>query len=71
MDQINCIRNLNGENLSLKLNLSLIEKLGVLDDQIKFIEFKSFSKIFLAVIFFNLRIKIKEVLRFRIDIEIQ
>jgi hypothetical protein len=42
MDQINCIRNLNGENLSLKLNLSLIEKLGVLDDQIKFIEFNVF-----------------------------
>jgi len=42
MSQINYIRNLICKKLNLKLNLSLIEKLGVLDGQIKFIEFNVF-----------------------------
>jgi hypothetical protein len=42
MSQNNFIRDLISEKLNLKANLGLIEKLGVLNDQIKSIEFNVF-----------------------------
>jgi hypothetical protein len=42
MGQINFIRDLIGEKLSLKPNLGLIKKFESLDDQIKSIEFNVF-----------------------------
>jgi len=38
MSQINFIRGLIDEKLSLKPNLSLIEKIGILRDQIEFLQ---------------------------------
>jgi hypothetical protein len=38
MDQINYIRDLISEKLSLKPDLELIEKLGILDNQINFLQ---------------------------------